>query len=232
LDGVIQLTERDADSYNEMMAHMAMMQHKRPKRALVIGGGDGYVLSEVLKHDSIEHVDHVDLDENVIEACKNNFFHGRKSAWDDPRVQLHIADGAAFVDSAANSSYDVVIQDSSDPWTTDEHGNRIVLPSSLLYTQEHFQAIVRILTPAGIFNFQAETFNIPSDVEGIREWRKQALQVGFQRARYGSLYISSYPMGQIGFILCKKGPLEGTSHDDVVGRSMHFMIKLATINPS
>ena len=47
LDGVLQLTERDADSYNEMMAHMAMMQHKNPKRALVIGGGDGYVLSEV-----------------------------------------------------------------------------------------------------------------------------------------------------------------------------------------
>ena len=49
LDGVVQLTERDANSYNEMMAHVAMMQHKKPKNALVIGGGDGYVLSEVLK---------------------------------------------------------------------------------------------------------------------------------------------------------------------------------------
>lgn len=56
LDGVIQLTERDADSYNEMMAHVPMFQHKNPKRVLVIGGGDGYVLKEVLKHHSVEHV--------------------------------------------------------------------------------------------------------------------------------------------------------------------------------
>ena len=56
LDGVIQLTERDADSYNEMMAHVPMFQHKNPKRVLVIGGGDGYVLKEVLKHHSVVHV--------------------------------------------------------------------------------------------------------------------------------------------------------------------------------
>jgi spermidine synthase len=230
LDGVVQLTERDADSYNEMMAHVAMMQHANPKRALVIGGGDGYVVSEVLKHASIVHVDHVDLDVHVIEACKAHFSWAKR-AWDDPRVHLHIADGAAFVRLAANSSYDVIIQDSSDPWTTDEQGNQILLPSSLLFTPEHFQNIARILTPAGIFNFQAESFYFASDVEGIREWRKQAFQVGFQRARYGSLYISSYPTGQIGFLLCEKLPLECSSQDDVVGRFHAFHEKTSYYHP-
>merc|ERR1740117_2354174 len=73
LDDVIQLTERDADSYNEMMAHIPMFQHTLPKRILVIGGGDGYVLKEVLKHHSVVHVDHVDLDGEVITTCEKHF---------------------------------------------------------------------------------------------------------------------------------------------------------------
>jgi len=152
LDGVVQLTERDANSYNEMMAHVAMMQHGQPKRALVIGGGDGYVLSEVLKHQSLEHVDHVDLDNDVIEICKEHFSWG--AAWSDPRVTLHIGDGAAFVSLASTGFYDVIIQDSSDPWTWDESGRQIKLPSSVLYAEHHFQNIYRILTDNGIFNFQ------------------------------------------------------------------------------
>lgn len=152
----------------------------------------------------------------VIEACKEHFSWGK--AWDDPRVKLHIADGAAFVKNAADSSYDVIIQDSSDPWTADEEGNNIVLPSSILYTKEHFVDIYRILTPKGVFNFQAETFNVPSDLEGIQEWWHQAQDVGFQRVRYGSLYISTYPAGQIGFMLCEKSPSEAALMEEVKRR--------------
>lgn len=170
----------------------------------------------MLKHDSIEQVDHVDLDVGVIEACKEHFSWGK--AWDDPRVKLHIADGAAFVKQAAASSYDVIIQDSSDPWTTDDNENIVLLPSSILYTKQHFVDIHRILTDAGVFNFQAETFNIPSDLEGIREWWQQAQDVGFKLARYGSLYISSYPTGQIGFLLCEKNPSEAATMEEVNAR--------------
>ena len=73
LDGVVQLTEKDGDSYNEMMVHPAMYSHRSPKRVLIIGGGDGYVLSEVLKHPEVEHVDHVDLDSAVIDVCRDHF---------------------------------------------------------------------------------------------------------------------------------------------------------------
>ena len=155
LDGMIQLTERDANSYNEMMAHIAMMQHKNPKRALIIGGGDGYVLSEVLKHASLEQVDHVDLDGDVIEICKEHFSWGE--AWKDPRVTLHIDDGAAFVARADTGYYDVVIQDSADPWIWDDAGEKILLPSNVLYSEGHFQHIKRILSESGVFNFQVST---------------------------------------------------------------------------
>jgi len=217
LDGVVQLTEKDADSYNEMMAHVPMFSHPNPKRVLVIGGGDGYVLQEVLKHSSVEQVDHVDLDGEVIEVCREHFTW--KRAWEDTRVTLHVTDGAAFVRDAANASYDVIIQDSSDPFTEDEDGNRIDLPSGILYTMEHFQNVWRILSPDGIFNFQAETFHIPSDIDGIAEWRRDAMLTGFKDARYGTLMISSYPKGQIGFMLCSMQSQDTLpSFDDVERR--------------
>eukprot|EP00523_Entomoneis_sp_CCMP467_P009226 CAMPEP_0168736726 /NCGR_PEP_ID=MMETSP0724-20121128/10010_1 /TAXON_ID=265536 /ORGANISM="Amphiprora sp., Strain CCMP467" /LENGTH=500 /DNA_ID=CAMNT_0008783935 /DNA_START=24 /DNA_END=1526 /DNA_ORIENTATION=+ len=202
LDGVVQLTERDADSYNEMMAHVPMFEHPHPQRVLIIGGGDGYVLHEVLKHDTVTHVDHVDLDGSVIETCQQHFAWGAQ-AWADPRVSLHIADGAAFVRNAPPGTFDVIIQDSSDPWTWGPDGSPVELPSAVLYEPDHFAALFRALKPGGLLNLQAETLNIPSDLEGIRTWREQAQGVGFARARYGSLMISSYPTGQIGFLLCE-----------------------------
>jgi len=217
LDGVVQLTERDANSYNEMMTHPAMFSHPNPKRVLVIGGGDGYVLSEVLKHPEVEHVDHVDLDGDVIQVCKDHFAWG--NAWDDPRVSLHIADGAAFIKNATAGSYDVIIQDSSDPFTWDEEsGEKVELPSNTLYSEEHFQNISRALGDKGVFSFQAETFNVEADLEGIVEWRQSALDSGFSDSRYGSIAISSYPTGQIGFLLCRKSPSSSPSMENVFKR--------------
>jgi spermidine synthase len=152
LDGVTQLTEKDADSYNEMMAHVPLFQHAHPIRVLVIGGGDGYVVNEVLKHASVERVDHVELDIDVIQTCQKYFSWGH--VWDDPRVHLHIVDGATFVQDAPTGSFDVIIQDSSDPWTWDANGKPQQLPSSVLYSTKHFASIHRILAEDGVLNFQ------------------------------------------------------------------------------
>lgn len=205
LDGVMQVTERDGDAYNEMMAHIPLFQHAKPKRVLLIGGGDGYVLAEILKHPSVTHVDHVDLDKDVIDACREYFQWG-KEAWDDPRVTLHIADGAKFVKDTVPGTYDVIIQDSSDPWTWDEDGSIVELPAGVLYSAEHFKNMQRALAPEGILNIQAETLQIPSDVDGIVAWRELMFQAGYKGVRYGSIMISSYPTGQIGFLLAEKAP--------------------------
>jgi spermidine synthase len=221
LDGVLQLTERDASAYNEMLAHVPLMQHPNPQRVLVIGGGDGYVVSEVLKHPSVEHVDHVDLDGDVITTCEQFFAWG--SAWKDPRVHLHIGDGAAFVREIGDGQYDVVIQDSSDPTAWDEEkGEEVDLPSGVLYSTEHFNHIYRILKPNGIFTFQGESLQIPNDFQGLVEWRQQALEAGFASVRYGSIIISSYPTGQIGFLMCEKSSTNASAKADIVRRYTHM----------
>lgn len=169
-----------------------------------------------MKHKSVQHVDHVDLDGEVTEVCKKHFPWG--NAWSDSRSKLHIKDGAEFVAKAEDASYDVIIQDSSDPWDIDDQGHITPLPSAVLYTEKHFQHMYRILKPNGIFNFQAETFNLPSNIKGIRDWRNQALGVGFKSVRYGSMPTTTYPTGQIGLLLCEKKPSEAATLTDMKNR--------------
>lgn len=138
----------------------------------------------------------------MVAVCKEHFSWG--SAWDDPRVALHIEDGAAFVRSALPSSYDVIIQDSSDPWTWTESGEKVELPSSVLYSKEHMENIHRALKPNGVLNIQAETLQLPSDLQGVVSWRQGALDAGFATARYSTIMIPTYPTGQIGCLLCEK----------------------------
>ena len=101
-----------------------------------------------MKHDCVEYIDLVDLDGDVVEVCKKHFPWG--GAWEDPRVRLHIADGADFVKNSPNSVYDVIIQDSSDPWMVDEKGIKTKLPSCVLYEEAHFRHLHRVLTEIGV----------------------------------------------------------------------------------
>jgi spermidine synthase len=150
----------------------------------------------------VVQIDHVELDTAVIDLSREHFEWG--TAWDDPRCHLHITDGAAFVRDAQDGYYDVIIQDSSDPFVVEKDGSVTILPSQVLYTPEHFAQLLRILSPEGIFTFQAETYNIPSSLDGIMKWRQSSLDAGFTSARYGTISISSYPTGQIGFYVCAK----------------------------
>ncbi len=216
LDDVLQLTERDADSYNEMLAHIPMFQHANPKRVLIIGGGDGYALTEVLKHDSVEHVDHIDIDEDVLKVCET-YFPQWGTGWKDKRVELHISDGAVFVQDAPDGSYDVIIQDSSDPFVVEEDGSIKPLPSGALYESEHFQHLHRILKKDGVLMIQAESYNIPTSLDGISTWRQRMIDCGFA-SRYGSIMTSSYPTGQIGFLLSEKDPASSSNNTGIVQR--------------
>ena len=107
----------------------------------------------MLRHDSVEHVDHVDLDGDVVEAC-SKYFPQWGDAWKDPRAKLHIMDGAEFVRNSPDSFYDVVIQDSSDPFIIEDDGTATPLPSGVLYEEDHICHLHRILKPNGILNIQ------------------------------------------------------------------------------
>ena len=143
LDGIVQLTERDNHIYHEMIAHVPRLAHGTAKRVLIIGGGDGVTLKEVLKH-RVENVVMVELDQEVIELSKRYFPQVSDGAFDDRRVNLVIGDGAEYV-TQVDAQFDVVIIDSTDP----------VGPGEQLCTRAFYERCRTLLPPNGTIALQA-----------------------------------------------------------------------------
>lgn len=139
LDGVVQTTERDEFYYHEMMAHVPLFAHGKPRRVLIIGGGDGGLLREVVKHRSVEHITQVEIDAAVVDMAKTWFPDHSQGAFDDPRFHLVIADGAEFV-RRAEEAFDVIMIDSTDP----------IGPGEVLFSNDFYRQCQRILAPGGI----------------------------------------------------------------------------------
>ncbi|KAL4557012.1 hypothetical protein LXL04_035182 [Taraxacum kok-saghyz] len=114
LDGILQLTERDEFAYQEMIAHLPLCSIKSPKNVLVVGGGDGGVLREVARHNSVEVIDICEIDKMVIDVSKK-FFPDLAVGFEDPRVHLHVGDAFEFIQHVPKGKYDAIIVDSSDP---------------------------------------------------------------------------------------------------------------------
>ncbi|HEX7074913.1 MAG TPA: polyamine aminopropyltransferase [Hyphomicrobiaceae bacterium] len=139
LDGVFQLTTLDEFIYHEMMAHVPLMAIDRPRRVLVIGGGDGGVLREVLKHPSVEKATLCEIDRNVIDLSLKYYPQVSNGAFDNPRAEVVIADGLKYV-AETTEKFDAIIVDSSEP----------IGPSAVLHTEEFFADCRRALKPHGI----------------------------------------------------------------------------------
>ncbi|MFI3245434.1 MAG: polyamine aminopropyltransferase [Ferrimonas sp.] len=139
LDGVIQTTEKDEFIYHEMLTHVPILAHGSAKRVLIIGGGDGGILREVLRHQSIEHVTMVEIDESVVEMCKTYLPNHSAGAFDDARTNLVICDGRDFVINSTDK-FDVIISDSTDP----------IGPGEALFTSAFYEGCAKCLNEGGI----------------------------------------------------------------------------------
>ncbi|MEI4232892.1 polyamine aminopropyltransferase [Roseovarius sp. D22-M7] len=139
LDDVVQTTEGDNFIYHEMMTHVPILAHGAARRVLIVGGGDGGIAREVLRHATVEHVTMVELEAGVVEFSKEYLPTLSAGAFDDPRLELVIADGADFIRSTTNS-YDVIIVDSTDP----------VGPGEVLFTETFHGHAKRALTDDGV----------------------------------------------------------------------------------
>lgn len=140
LDGVVQITEADEFVYQEMLVHVPLVAHGAPRRVLVIGAGDGGVLRRVLQHRSVERAVMVEIDEAVIRLCRAHMPGIGGDCWTDPRAEVLVGDGIAFVRDAQAASFDVIIVDSTDPIGVGE----------VLFTEAFYADCARILTPGGI----------------------------------------------------------------------------------
>ncbi|PUU78084.1 Spermidine/spermine synthase [Tuber borchii] len=178
LDNVIQCTERDEFAYQEMITHLAMNSHPNPKKVLVIGGGDGGVLREIVKHECA-----------VIRLSKQYLPHMSKG-FDHPKSKVLVGDGFKFLEDRKNE-FDVIITDSSDP-----EG-----PAESLFQKPYFELLFAALKEGGVITTQAE--NQWLHLQLITDLKKSCREV-FPIAEYAYTTIPTYPSGQIGFMVCCK----------------------------
>ena len=144
LDGLMMVTERDEFFYHEMIVHIPMLTHKNPKNILVIGGGDGGTVRELLKHKSVEHIDMVEIDGLVVEASKK-FFPTVSSELNNPKVNVLIQDAVEFIKDKEDI-YDIVLIDSTDP----------IGPGEGLFNEKFYNNVKRALKKGGIVTPQTE----------------------------------------------------------------------------
>ncbi len=145
MDGLVMTSEKDEHFYHEMITHIPMLSHKNPQKILVIGGGDGGTVREVVKHDCVENVTMCEIDGKAVEICKK-YLPTIACELDNPKVNVVIGDGVEFVKDKKNI-YDVILIDSTDP----------LGPGVGLFTEEFYTNVKNALKPNGIMVAQSES---------------------------------------------------------------------------
>jgi spermidine synthase len=214
LDGVIMCTEWDEHAYHEMITHVPLCVHPSPRRVLVIGGGDGGTVREVLRHPGVQLVHLCEIDGEVVRLSKKHL-PSLASALDDPRVTVYNEDGAKFVQER-KGGYDVIIVDSSDP----------IGPAEVLFSEEFYVSMKESLGDDGIAVTQAESFFYHGDIVHRL--------TGFARKHYSVpgyyfTVVPTYPSGVIGFTFCSKkyDPLRDFNEE----KAKSLLPKLKYYNP-
>ncbi len=203
LDGAVQTTEGGEFVYHEMLAHPALCAHPHPRHILIIGGGDGGVLEEALKH-PLDRATLVEIDEAVVRASRAYLGTVSGAAFEDPRTTLVIADGAAYV-AEGRDRFDVVFVDSSDPQG----------PSTGLFGAEFYAQAARRLAPEGLLAVQSGSAVYQHDV--IAAVRRH-LRAHFPIVRTYLAAVPTYPAVLWSFTVGSLGPDPAEAHPDEIAR--------------
>jgi spermidine synthase len=194
LDGIIQLTERDNTGYHEMIVHVPTLAVGKPKRVLIVGGGDGGSLQQALRYESVEEVVVCELDQRVVDLSREYFTASFGDPWADPRAKLLIRDAFGYL--AENpGQFDVIISDTTDPIGMAER----------LFSDEFYKLMVRALVPGGAAATQCEQPFF--DTELIKSIYRSA-QALTKNPAYYYANVPTYPGGGIGFMYVSDTPWE------------------------
>lgn len=189
LDGMVMTTQKDEFVYHEMVAHVPLFTHPKPENVLVVGGGDGGVIREVLKHPSIKKATLVEIDGKVIEYSKK-YLPEIAGKLDDPRVEVKVDDGFMHIAQSKNE-YDVIMVDSTEP----------VGPAVNLFTKGFYAGIANALKEDGIFVAQTDNPWFKADL--IRNVYRDVKEI-FPITRLYTANIPTYPSGLWTFTLGSK----------------------------
>ncbi len=166
LDGIIQTTEKDEFIYHEMLTHVPILAHGTAENILIIGGGDGGMLRETLRHKEVKTVTMVEIDKAVVDMCVKYLPRHSQGAFDDPRLNLVIADGAKFV-AESKDAFDVIIVDSTDP----------IGPGEVLFQMDFYNNCHRIMNENGIIVTQnGVAFMQPDEIKNTHNCFSQIFQ--------------------------------------------------------
>ncbi len=196
LDGYMMLTEKDEFIYHEMIVHVPMAVHPSAKKVLVIGAGDGGVIRELTRYESVEHIDMVEIDELVVEVCKK-YLPLTACSLDDPRVNITFQDGLKYIRSKENE-YDLIIVDSTDPFG----------PGEGLFTKEFYGNCYKALKEDGIIVNQHESPFYHEDALAMQRAHKRIVE-SFNISKVYQAHIPTYPSGHwlFGFSSKKYHPI-------------------------
>ena len=202
LDGYMMLTEKDEFIYHEMITHVPMAVHPKAKNILVVGAGDGGVLRELVKYDQIEHIDIVEIDEEVVRICKE-YLPKTATSFDDKRASLYFEDGLKFV-RRQEDKYDLIIVDSTDPFG----------PGEGLFTMEFYGSCFKALKPEGILVNQHESPFYAEDAMAVKRIHKRIVH-SFKISRVYQVHVPTYPSGHWLFGFASNGlhPLKDLNAD-------------------
>ncbi|NQS97352.1 MAG: polyamine aminopropyltransferase [candidate division Zixibacteria bacterium] len=189
LDGMVMLSERDEAGYHEMIVHIPAFTHPSPKRALVVGGGDGGTVRELLKHQTIEAIDMVEIDKMVVETSRV-YLPSLSHGFSDQKVNLIFQDGIEFVKDT-DKKYDLVLIDSIDP----------VGAAVGLFARTFYQNVLKCLNEDGIICLQCESSLYDAK---ISKSSMQRLQGMFPIILPYLSYIPTYPSAQWVFVVGSK----------------------------
>ncbi len=182
LDGYMMLTEKDEFIYHEMIVHVPMAVLPEARKILVIGGGDGGTVRELTRYGGIEHIDLVEIDEEVVSASRE-YLPFTASALEDERVSIYYEDGLKFIRYHENE-YDLIIVDSTDPFG----------PGEGLFTKEFYGNCYKALTEHGIMVNQHESPFYPEDAYAMQRAHKRIVE-SFPISKVYQAHIPTYPSG-------------------------------------
>jgi spermidine synthase len=197
LDGHWQSAVGDEFLYHEPLVHTPCVLQGSPRRVLILGGGEGATLREVLRWRTVETVVMVDIDGAVVDLCQTHLPEMHQDSWDDRRVQLVIADVQDYLSefSQNQQTWDVIISDLTDPVVDG--------PAAPLFTQTHFQEIAQVLAPGGFYMMQGGSLNPPDLATHARVVNTVA--TAFAAVQTCFCYAPTYGVA-LGLILASQSP--------------------------
>jgi spermidine synthase len=198
LDGCVMITEADEFVYHEMISHVPAVIHKDPRVVVVIGGGDGGTVRELLKHKSIERIVLCEIDGMVVDACRK-LFPEVASGLDDPRVEVRIGDGVAYM-KELNQEVDIAIIDSTDP----------IGPGEGLFSGDFYKSVAGAMRPGGVMVAQSESPWYTKEMLG-RIHRNISAGFAHRKSYIGA--IPTYPRGLWSWTMASNTSFEPTQFD-------------------